>query len=445
VTESLRDRLRRLRKDEPGPSDVARASPGLPSWFVSRLDARRAVAHGDADATVPPDPELRIAGELPGLVEESNAAGAFASRTTRWPADHAHGARTLREALCVERDTLRFLCGDERLLELDPSGAVFLDIETTGLSGGAGTKAFLVGLGRFDGDAFELWQGFLRGPEEERAMLAACAERIRGARGVVSFFGKHFDRHRLEDKMRIHGVPPPFDGRPHLDLYHPFRRLYRAALPDAKLQTFERFVGGFERERDLPGSFAPAAWFDYLAGRPHLLDDVFRHNRDDVLSLVTLCAELGSALDEAAPSGGLDTGAIRREASRCAALAGLHARDKRWNDCAKWSARAQAIEPSAERARELLELAADALRRCDRLEEAREAWTRLAESARDEIAARAWFELARSAPHPELSRTAYERAASLAEANAGTRAMSTLLARARRALTSGTRASRRGS
>jgi uncharacterized protein YprB with RNaseH-like and TPR domain len=94
--------------------------------------------------------------------------------------------------------------------------------------------------------------------------------------------------------MRMHKLEPPFAERAHLDLYYPSRKLHRAHLPNCKLATLERAVCGVERERDLPGSFAPEAWFDFLAGRPHLLEDVFRHNADDVLSLVALCARIGA-------------------------------------------------------------------------------------------------------------------------------------------------------
>ena len=181
------------------------------------------------------------------------------------------------------------LCArDPSLADASLADALYLDTETTGLSGGAGTYVFLVGLGSFTPAGFEVWQGFLADPAHERALLAEVAERIARAPLLVTFFGKSFDRHRLEDKMRMHGVTPPFTGKPHLDLYHPLRRLHGASLPDARLRTMEHALCGVERADDLPGSFAPAAWFDFLAGRAHLLEGVFAHNADDVLSLVTL-------------------------------------------------------------------------------------------------------------------------------------------------------------
>jgi uncharacterized protein YprB with RNaseH-like and TPR domain len=204
------------------------------------------------------------------------------------------------------------LTGDSSLAGLDLARALFLDTETSGLSGGAGTWVFLVGLGAFESTPstevrFTTWQGFLAEPAAERALLVEVADRIRGASAVVSFFGKSFDRHRLEDKMRLHGIEPPFAGRPHLDLYHPLRRLYRprsgGGLDDGRLKTFERALCGVEREDDLHGSMAPAAWFDFLHGRPHDLEGVFRHNLDDVLSLVTLAAHLSRAFVETRSDG----------------------------------------------------------------------------------------------------------------------------------------------
>ncbi len=215
------------------------------------------------------------------------------ARTERFEPGHRHGHENLENVLEVPLEVLAERARDERLLQVDLSRAVFFDTETTGLAGGAGTYVYLVGLMRMGAEGFELWQGFLPHPAEERRLLEDVAERIASASVLVSFFGKSFDRHRLEDKMRLHGVTPPFDEVVHLDLYHPLRRLHRGRFEDCRLKTLEREVAGFARVDDLPGSFAPAAWFDFLAGRPHLLEGVFRHNREDVLSLLGLMCGLG--------------------------------------------------------------------------------------------------------------------------------------------------------
>jgi uncharacterized protein YprB with RNaseH-like and TPR domain len=237
-----------------------------------------------------------------GLVEFGNEHGAYLARTTRFDAAHRHGELALAAIDHARAADLALVARDPALAALDPRSGLFLDIETNGLQGGAGGIAFLVALGEFrplegGGRSFELWQGFLRSPADERALLADVERRIREAPLVVTFFGKSFDRHRLEDKLRYHALPTPFADKPHLDLYWPCRRLYGAGLPNGRLATMERELLGVERTDDLPGSLAPAAWLDFLAGRAHRLEQVFAHNRDDLLSLVGLVAHVGRASD----------------------------------------------------------------------------------------------------------------------------------------------------
>ena len=280
---------------------------GLPIWVQRRL--AKAAAPDPAHHPRHRDPKDRVDGKSSpaqrtratslGLPQRLQSAGDSWFRNTLLPVDHRHGQWNLQRAMDTPRETWVALTGDPALEHLDPSTAVYLDTETTGLSGGAGVFVYMVGLARFvpgegsQADQIEVWQGFLRGPEEEGAMLQEVARRIEASSGVVSFFGKSFDRHRLEDKMRIHGVASPFEHRPHLDLYHPLRRLHRHSYANHRLQTMERALCGFARLDDLPGSQAPEAWFDYLAERPHRLEGVFQHNLDDVLSLIGLADWLG--------------------------------------------------------------------------------------------------------------------------------------------------------
>jgi uncharacterized protein YprB with RNaseH-like and TPR domain len=273
VSESLREKLARLRREEV-------PAPGV----RERLAARAARA---------PAPELpeRLVRE-DGILARTTAAG-LAQR---------HGSLLLSDALDADRIVLAREARDERIAAFDPGAALYLDTETTGLSGGSGTYVWLVGLGRFEAGRFCVWQGFLSEPGEERTLLELVAQRIRAAAYVVSFFGKSFDRHRLEDKMRLHGVAPPFAEKAHLDLYWPLRRRHRGRFGDCRLRTLEQQLCGVEREDDLPGSFAPAAWFDFLHGRPHRLEGVFQHNLDDVKSLATLLAHLGREVPSIAGS-----------------------------------------------------------------------------------------------------------------------------------------------
>ncbi len=313
MSESLRDRLRRLRREEPAdrtvpgttPTDSPAAPRELPvrranpsGSFQAPYDAtelrtrlaRRSALLSVGDATAP----LATASELPRRVDVGPperlgpSRGGALARVSSFARAHAHGDRTLDAGLAFDRALLAASARDERFAAIDFERAVYLDTETTGLSGGAGTYVFLVGLGAFTPAGFEVWQGFLDHPGNERALLHETAERIAGASAIVSFFGKSFDRHRLEDKMRIHGVAPPFATTPHLDLYWPLRRANQGRFENCRLKTLERELAGVTRDDDLPGSFAPAAWFDFLGDRPHRLEGVFRHNLEDVLSLVAL-------------------------------------------------------------------------------------------------------------------------------------------------------------
>jgi hypothetical protein len=386
VSESFRERLARLRREPAkiesenenaiensteaadaaapsalevsAPPEVDSESSTLPNWWRARLSKR-----------APPRVESRAPrelGEPADLIDASNARGAFAVREQRFPLEHRHGATQLASVRSVRAEVFALIAKDPRLAELDPERALFLDIETTGLSGGAGSKAFLVGLGWIERGDFALWQGFLRGPEQEAALLHEVAERVAASSAIVTFFGKTFDRHRLEDKMRLHGVPPPFEARAHLDLYHPLRALYRPALENARLATLEHTLCGVERADDLSGAFAPEAWYDFLAGRPHRLERVFAHNRDDVLSLVTLCAHLGALefeADDPTPAGELDS---RLEAARLRGLARALAHAKRWSECAALAKLALSRGPLEGARDELLELVRTAERRARR-------------------------------------------------------------------------------
>lgn len=304
----IRERLRRaLLRHAPNasaaePTSAERAA-GRAVFEALGRHARRAAGGARTDTSAPPvgtqsaapDPAPSASARALTLDPPRDLVrserGTLA-RTVSFARTHRHGHENLENVFDVRLDSLAERARDERLAEVDLSRALFFDTETTGLSGGAGTYVFLVGLLGFHDEQFELWQGFLPHPADERLLLLEVAERIAGASVLVSFFGKSFDRHRLEDKMRLHGVTPPFESVVHLDLYHPLRRAHRGRFADCRLKTLEREVGGFARHDDLPGSFAPAAWFDFLARRPHALEGVFRHNRDDVLSLATLLCQL---------------------------------------------------------------------------------------------------------------------------------------------------------
>ena len=172
---------------------------------------------------------------------------------------------------------------------------LFLDTETTGLAGGAGTLVFLVGLGKFRGGSFELRQYFLRDPGEERGMLHALAEELEQAKGFVTFNGRAFDIPLLEMRFGV-GMRRRWalTRWPQLDLLYPSRRLWRRDLRDCSLASLERNVLSVQRsEEDVPGAMIPGLYLEYLrTGVVHGMRRVIYHNAVDILSLATLMAEV---------------------------------------------------------------------------------------------------------------------------------------------------------
>jgi uncharacterized protein YprB with RNaseH-like and TPR domain len=170
---------------------------------------------------------------------------------------------------------------------------LFLDTETTGLSGGAGTIVFNVGMAFVEGGEVVVEQLLMRHFEEEPALLAQVGVRLAQHPVLVTYVGKTFDRHRLAARMALHRLPTDMLRDEHLDLYHVARREWRTQLPDCRLRTVEQRILGLHREDDLPGSEAPRAFLDWVRDRSGPLDRVLEHNRLDVLSVVALLAVLG--------------------------------------------------------------------------------------------------------------------------------------------------------
>ncbi len=205
-----------------------------------------------------------------------------------------HGEDRLDRTLEASFQALAVLAGEPALAEADPRRALFLDTETTGLAGGAGTLVFLCGTARFLPDGSLLFRRrFLSGPGKERAFLEGILEDLSRASVLVTFSGKSFDRHRLADRLAFHGMDEAVRRMLHLDLLHSARRVYKKHLPDVRLRTLEERVLRLYREDDLPGAECPRLYLDWLRGHAVDLEPVFRHNELDVLSLVTLTARLG--------------------------------------------------------------------------------------------------------------------------------------------------------
>ncbi len=237
---------------------------------------------------------------LGGTVEESDAGRVLLVRR-RFALDHRHGTQALSGAREIAPVTLGLLARVEPAL-LNGRRLLYLDTETTGLAGGTGTYAFLVGVGFFDEDGFEVRQYFMRDLDEEPALLAALDALFKGFDGIVTYNGTGFDLPLLETRFvlaRRHWS----DDRIHLDLLRAARRLWSTRLSDCRLGTLERHVLRFAREDDLPGFMIPGAYFEYLRRkRSGELPRVFEHNRHDVLSLAALTGWVAAAI-AVAPDG----------------------------------------------------------------------------------------------------------------------------------------------
>ncbi len=191
------------------------------------------------------------------------------------------------------------LLRDDSLGRADLRRAVFLDVETTGLSGGTGTFAFLVGIGTFEGDAFRVRQFFMRDPGAEPALLHALSEAIAGYEMVVTFNGRSFDMPLLTTRFRLQRRRAPLSDAPHLDLLLPARRLWRARLGSCALGSLERGILGVERVDDVPGMIIPYLYFDYVrTGRVERLERVFYHNALDIVTMAALLARMSAILDD---------------------------------------------------------------------------------------------------------------------------------------------------
>ncbi len=180
-----------------------------------------------------------------------------------------------------------------------PERLVYLDTETTGLAGGTGTCAFLIGIGTLEGTQFLVRQFFLRDYPGEKAILHALAEILSAFDGLVTYNGKTFDVPLLETRYALARLKSPFGRLLHLDALHPARRLWRLRLESCKLTDLESAVLGIEREGDVPGSEIPGIYFDYLrSGDARGLQPVFYHNALDIMTLAAVTVELARAIGD---------------------------------------------------------------------------------------------------------------------------------------------------
>lgn len=217
--------------------------------------------------------------------EQVTSLGRFLLQEHFYPNERSHGSVQIGCLQNLPCDAMHDIVG-ERLRSTDAKRWVFLDTETTGLAGGTGTCAFLVGIGMIEDSGFRVQLYFMRDFDEEHAMLDALAQTLAQYDTVITFNGKAFDVPLLETRYRLKRLGNPFRGMGHVDLLHPARRLWKERLGSCRLTNLESHVLGVERQGDIPGALIPQCYFDYLrSGDGSKLAAVFHHNVLDIVSL----------------------------------------------------------------------------------------------------------------------------------------------------------------
>jgi uncharacterized protein YprB with RNaseH-like and TPR domain len=313
---------------------------------------------------------------LPGQIIDTGHGPFFLYREGH-RLDTRHGHHALADLLAHPTQTAALLARDERLSGVDFRRMAFIDTETTGLAGGTGTYAFLVGVGVFEEDGFAIHQFFMRDYEEELSMLHALGGLLDGLQAVVSFNGKSFDLPLLETRFIMARQLPRLVDAPHLDLLPVARRFWKHRLDSCALSSLEAAVLGVRRTQDdVPGWLIPGLYVDYArSGDAREMPRIFYHNAQDILSLVTLTAQMCDLLSAPLPA---DAGVPGEDLYGLARL--LH--DLGQGDRAEAAFAQAALTCQSAPVREMaMRDLAYLLKRQERREEALHWWQELAQSA----------------------------------------------------------------
>jgi len=283
---------------------LALDTAGMPTTLAD-LRERMARVLEKAPAERAPSPPPVDLPELPFVAEET-PLGVLHVRARRLSAAHRVGHVGVLPAKTARPDVLALLALDTSLAGCSPERALYLDTETTGLSGGTGTVAFLVGLAFFEpskepggsGGAWIVEQLLVRELGEEAPMLARVAERLAAAEMIVTFNGKSFDMPLLRTRFMLAGLPLPPEP-PHLDLVHVARRIHKARNVPCKLTKLEEHILGFVRVDDVPSGEVAGHYLHFLrTGDTRGLVGVVDHNGWDVETMIAFVALYGEPLDE---------------------------------------------------------------------------------------------------------------------------------------------------
>lgn len=237
-----------------------------------------------------PEPELPdMSRFIPGEVRTVDEGSCFV--TDEWfPFTDTFGNYPLERLGRINMDMTRRLFGLEPFLD-DPAAnrMIFLDTETTGLAGGTGTYAFMIGVGWIEDEGFRVQQFFMRDYDEEPAQVRVLADLLKQCGLMVTYNGASFDVPLLRTRFVFNRIRMSLSDIPHLDLLPVARRLWKPRYGAANLSFLENKVLGNEREGDVPGALIPTLYFQFIRGAsPRTLAPVFYHNRMDIVALAAL-------------------------------------------------------------------------------------------------------------------------------------------------------------
>jgi uncharacterized protein len=208
---------------------------------------------------------------------------------------HRHGSYEISDLRELPANLLEAL-SDGAIADSPPSRWLFLDTETTGLAGGSGTYAFLIGVGFICDEGFRVRQFFMRDYGEEASVLHALTELISRFDVLITYNGRAYDQPLLETRFTMCRARHPFGRLEHLDLLYGARRLFKLRLENCRLVNLENQILGYEREGDIAGEMIPYCYFEYLrTRRVQRIPAILRHNARDIVSLACLTGVIPDA------------------------------------------------------------------------------------------------------------------------------------------------------
>ena len=216
-----------------------------------------------------------------------NELGVSFYRRVIFPMDSNHGDVPVSQGMTLKNEDCSYLSGEDISVEQDQ--LLFIDTETTGLAVGAGTFAFLIGIGFWTPEGFIVDQFFMRDFDEEPALLEEFKSALEPFSVLVSYNGKSYDLPLLNARFITNRMRNPSASWPHIDLLHHTRALWKRRLGDCSLGNIETEILGVHRTGDIPGWLIPRVYFEFVrGGNPQKILPVFYHNACDILSLALL-------------------------------------------------------------------------------------------------------------------------------------------------------------